>query len=575
MNEEKPRLEAASNGYQVHYRRRRLYAAHDPRGGAVRRATAAEIPGQTLVLIASPLLGYGLRELLDICPPDVVVLAVELDPILAGLVVEDAPDDDRLLWARAPAAGELDRLLDRALGRRPRRTKLIGLSGGFALQQAAYRALERKIDDEIRIFWQNMMTRMRMGRLWIRNLFRNLPFVPESTPLDTLTSDLPILVVGAGPSLDDHAGALPRSGTAERRRVRVLAVDTALAPLLARGIKPDFVLAVESQQANAADFLPPPPAGAPAGDAGSRLPHLICDITAYPGILHQRAVAGTTFVSSRFAPTALLGRLSEAGLLPPEVPPLGSVGVLAVHLGVRLTTSSVYFVGLDFCYDLERTHTRGAPMQTVSLARRSRLDPSPYFGAAVSRPLLTLEGKTGRPVRSDTVLLSYAEQLRSTVSALPAGTVYDLCPEHGLPVGAPPAGALPVGAPAAGAALQDPPAPPARPEPSPPAPPPLPGTAAETVDAYLAREQARLSDLISRLREIISGAGTDALVSRQDYAAIRPILTALDYVYLDFPDPPSPSRSFLGRVLLSALDYEGRVRRARRLRERLPRSSRS
>ncbi|MFW6223671.1 MAG: hypothetical protein ACOC4A_02165, partial [Spirochaetota bacterium] len=162
-------------------------------------------------------------------------------------------------------------------------------------------------------------------------------------------------------------------------------------------------------------------------------------------------------------------------------------------------------------------------------------------------------------------------------------------PEHGLPVGAPPAdalpadalpvGALPVGALPAGAALQDPPAPPARPEPrhppSPHAPQPLPGTAAETVDAYLAREQARLSDLISRLREIISGAGTDALVSRQDYAAIRPILTALDYVYLDFPDPPSPSRSFLGRVLLSALDYEGRVRRARLLRERLPRSSRS
>lgn len=457
---------------------------------------------------------------------------------------------------------------------------MVTLSGGFGLQPGAYRSLAARLDDEIRIFWQNAMTRMRMGRLWIRNLFRNLPLIPASTPLGSLKSSLPIIVAGAGPSLDERAHMLPRDGSEERGKIRILAVDTAVAPLLSHGITPDFVLAVESQQANAADFLPPPEAPQVPGEieepgegTGMTRPHLICDMTAYPGVLHQLATAGLSFVSSRFAPTALFGRLSESGILPPEVPPLGSVGVLAVHLAARLTTGTVYFTGLDFSYDLERTHARGAPMQTLSLARRTRLDPSPFFGMAVARPLLTLEGKDGRPTRSDTVLLSYAEQLRSTVSGLPEDTVYDLSPDLGLPNGAPPA---PQGSPGGGA-----PGPAATTADTVPAAAGGGATTTEAVEAgeavngRLAAEEARLSELISRLRDIIARAGTDADVARDDYAEVRPMLADLDYVYLDFPDPPAPSRSFLGRVLLSALDYEGRVRRVRLMTEQLSRSPRS
>ena len=578
MSEEKPRLEAASNGYQVHYRGRRLYAAHDPRGGAARRAAAAEIQPQTLVIVASPLLGYGLRELLDICPPDAVVIAVELDPALAALPLETAPTDDRLLWARAHSAADLDRILERALSRRPRRTRLLSLSGGFGLQPGDYRSLAGKLDDEIRIFWQNAMTRMRMGRLWIRNLFRNLPLMPASTPLESLRTSLPIVVAGAGPSLDDRAAGLPPDGGADREQILILAVDTAVGPLAARGITPDFILAVESQQANAADFLTPldaPDKFAEQGEiaqqsegSGIARPHLICDITAYPGVFHRADVAGLTFVSSRFAPTALLERLSVSGLLPPEVPPLGSVGVLGVHLAARMTTGAVYVTGLDFSYDLERTHARGAPMQALSLARRTRLDPSPFFGMAMARPLLTLEGKDGRPARSDTVLLSYAEQLRSTVSRLPEGRVYDLSPDRGLSNGAPAArGPLPVAG-ISGTAGTDGGADTAG----------SPGTAgagpradAGVVDAYLDREAALLSELVPRLRDVIARTGTRADVSADDYAAVRSLLADLDYVYLDFPDPPAATRSFLGRVLLSALDYEGRLRRVRLMRERMPR----
>jgi hypothetical protein len=587
MSEEEPRLEAASDGYQVRYRGKRLYAPGHPRRGAARRATATDIPKQTLVIAASPLLGYGLTELLAAVPEDCTVLAVELDPGLATLTAasqtSEAPRDGRLHWALAPPAAELEAVIGRLLRRRPRRVKTIALSGGFGLHAASYRSLAERLEGEIRIFWQNAMTRVRMGRLWIRNLLRNLPVVAEAAPLSALSEGRPILVVGAGPSVDEHLAEIPREDGPGRGRVIIMAVDTALAPLAAHGTTPDIVVAVESQQANAADFLLPVPAPGPgpthrtaAPRDGRPVPRLVCDLTTYPAVARLVPGTGASFVSSRFAPTALLDRLAAAGLLPEPVPPLGSVGVLAVHLARRLTTGGVRFVGLDFTYDLERTHAAGSPMHTRALSRRHRTDPSPFFGLALSRPLLSLTDKAGAPVRSDAVLLSYAEQLRSIVAG--ATGIYDLAPEAGLPNGAPAAegvtdaraaaegergetggGFGPAGF--AGAAGGDPPAPAAR---AAAGAPPAGAAASASATAFLRGERRRLSELGASLREAISRAGSAAAVAPGDYRALQPLLWDCDYVYLDFPDEPTDSRAFLGRALLSALDYEGRIDRVLR-----------
>lgn len=580
MSGEKPRLEPASNGQHVFYLHRRLYSPRDPRGGAVRRAQAAgTVRPQTLVIVPSPLLGYGLEELLQNCPADAVVLAVELDPQLAELtrsaaVSSELSGDPRLIWMLAPGDKDLDALLPRILAKRPRRTQLVALSGGFGLRASQYRHLVQRFEDEIRIFWQNAMTRVRMGRLWIRNLFRNLALLPGSVPLQALATDLPTVVVAAGPSLDDHIHQLSSLYGEKRRHLRIISVDTAVPALSAHNIRPDIVVAVESQQANAADFLADLPA----------IPHLICDLTAYPGTTRTFARHQLlSFVSSRFAPSALLDRLRERNVLPEGVPPLGSVGVLAVYLARRLTSGPVYFTGLDFTYDLERTHARGAPMHTLSLIRRNRLDPSPFFGMALNRPLVTPADKSGRKTRSDTVLLSYAEQLREVVRTTTG--VYDLSPESGLPNGAPPATRIrtdkghssPAAAPAAQKPAQaDPAAAPATQEAA-QADRAAPGAAstkdgvgsAREVHEILDAEVLRLGELVTELRAALHRAGTAPGVSGEDYETVLPQLESCDYVYLDFPDPPSHSRAFLGRVLLSALSYQQKLDDIRTLLSRL------
>ena len=571
MTDEKPRLEAASTGYQVHYRGRRLYASTDPRGGAVRRALSAEIPPQTLVIVASPLLGYGLAELLEHCPKDAVVVAVEADPALSELTRGEAAaehsagvSDPRLFLATAAPEHEMEgaaeALLPRLLARRPRRTRLVALSGGFALHAAAYRTLQDRLEDEIRIYWQNAMTRVRMGRLWVRNLFRNLALLSDSVPVAALADDgtlrRPTLVVGAGPSVDDHLDELPRDDDPYRDAVRILAVDTAVAPLAARGIRPDLVLAVEAQQANVADFLPVAPIHAadnsrnpyerrPGDDVG---PHLICDLTVHPTVPRLFPPHKRTFVSSRFAPTALLSRLSHARVLPEEVPPLGSVGVLAVLLARRLSAGAVRFLGLDFVYDLERTHARGSPMERLSLARRTRLDPSPFFAAAMARPLIVATDKQGRAARTDTVLLSYAEQLRAVVSR--SEEVFDISPEAGLPNGAPAAPTPPAARRTPGSLRTLDADPQTRP------------VGPDAVERVLDDEHHRVSRLVPLLRQAVATAGADGRIETESWHGLLPLLEALDYLYLDFPDAPQPTKGFAGRVLLSALYYQDRIRRA-------------
>jgi hypothetical protein len=266
-----------------------------------------------------------------------------------------------------------------------------------------------------------------MSRLWLRNLFTNLPLLAEPGPAPGPTAGQapdparPILVAGAGPSLET---ALPRIARV-RGRLTLLAVDTAL-PALA-GLEPDWVYALEAQHYNLEDFLP-------GRDPAQTL---LCDLSSCPAVL--RLFPRRRAFSTRFHPLALFDRLQAAGLLPPELPPLGSVGVTAVQAALSLSTGPVLLAGLDFCYPQGRTHARGAPSHRRALAACSRLAPLGLglLEALAARPRLRVRGKGGREYASDLVLRSYALQLGALARS--SGRLFDLGAE-GLETGARPLG---------------------------------------------------------------------------------------------------------------------------------------
>ncbi len=425
MSPDEPLLEDTGRGFTVYYRNRSLYSSSEPRAGAQRRAAAARLADRALVLVPGLGLGYGLELLLQRLPAGSSLLCVETDPSLWALAASfPPPGHPRLtvvfgLQAAIGAARELGL-------HRFRRVQLVPLCGSYHLDRAGYDAILGSLEEEIRQFWQNRITLAHMSRLWLRNLFANLLALAVEAPAPpewacVQPGGRPILVAGAGPSLE---AALPRIARV-RDRLTLLAVDTALPVLADAGLPPDWVYALDGQHYNLEDFLP-------ARDRGLLL---LCDLSSCPAVIRLFPHRGA--FATRFAPLALFDRLQAAGLLPPELPPLGSVGVTAVQAALELTSGPVLLAGLDFCYPGGRTHARGAPSNRRALMACTRLAPpgSAAFQALAAHPRLQVAGKGGRRYPSDLVLRSYALQLQALARA--SGRLYDLGGE-GLETGARP-----------------------------------------------------------------------------------------------------------------------------------------
>ncbi|MDR2343486.1 MAG: DUF115 domain-containing protein [Spirochaetaceae bacterium] len=365
---EAPRLEPARRGFSVYYRGRALLSRVDPLRQA-ERAVEASLPlaAGTLYLLPSPLLGYGIPLAMQNLPPDSALLCVEADPALYDLSVQHTGDleavkDDRFRFVRTENPAALAAFAGRAWKRRRfRRVEELRLTAGWQLNADFYEAALRLMRRSLATEWSNALTLTRLGRRYMRNAVRNLCLLAERPGVESLDfGDAPVLVLGAGPSLDGFLDRVERCPLPPS--CRILCVDTAFRPLRERGIKPGLVVALESQHWNLRDFC---------GAGGWRIP-VAMDMSALPatsGVLGGKSRMFWT----RWTELNIFERLSALKLLPAELPPLGSVGLSAVSLALRLGTGPVFTAGIDFAFTLDKCHCRGAPSHGEVLRRHTRL----------------------------------------------------------------------------------------------------------------------------------------------------------------------------------------------------------
>ncbi|WP_223292713.1 6-hydroxymethylpterin diphosphokinase MptE-like protein [Breznakiella homolactica] len=284
-----------------------------------------------------------------------------------------------------------------------RRVEVLRTGGGWQLFPQIYGNLTDSLKRSIAVDWGNAITMVKLGRRYARNMVRNLSVIPGSgTAAELDFGDAPTLVLGAGPSLDTMFRALEAefSGAASPavRSFRILCVDTALGALLERGIIADAVIALEAQQWNLRDFI---------GAAGEKIP-LAMDLSALPataGILK----GGTYLFFTPWTVLRFFDRLRAAGILPPELPPLGSVGLSAAALAAKITRGPVVTAGLDFSFTLDAYHAKSTPGSLDRLRSQTRLagliNPGPVFRKGV----FTAAAKDGTAVLSDPALRSYRD----------------------------------------------------------------------------------------------------------------------------------------------------------------------
>ncbi len=565
--QEKPTLTPRGAGYQVTYRGRPLYSRRDPVAGAQRRAEAVELESRTLYLLPSPLLGYGLETLHSRLPETSRILSIEIDASLAALSQHHLPEElisgPGIITLLSPSDHELESALRAFHPRQFRRVRLVTLSGGYALHSTRYRKIADYAQNEIQRQWQNVLTEVKLGRRWVRNLLRNLCLLAQGTDAAALRVETPVVVVGAGPSLE---AAIPELRQL-RHGITLLAVDTAAAPLLSAGIHPDLIISLDGQWANLQDFV-----GVEGGPRGARTPNftLVAELATFPGAARIRSRGVTTeqgrgpyLFSTEFAPLRLFERLDRAGLRPLALPPRGSVGVTAVELALRITRHEVFVCGLDLCFDALKTHAPGSTIPRWHHRSSTRLDPLPVWRLSHRHGLLTRPDKTGSPTTTTAVLLSYASQLREIAAAEEAmARLYDLS-IGGLDLGLAQVDFRSLEQAAVRAAArgrdrsggsqeQD--------QPDPPGPSSTPASRAASIDAFLAAELKLLGRLEELTRRYMDPSSADANSGAEE---LFEQIEECDYVWLHFPDTPSTEPHFLARLLPAIGEYRALIRELR------------
>ncbi len=534
MPGEEPLLLPTPHGPNLQWRGIRFYPSEDPTEYARRKARVFSPLQKTLVFVPSVGLGYGLENLLQALPADGAVLCIEAFQEVMGTAISSGlPRDPRLTIVRTDDPTAAAAALRNLGTGRFRRVMELPLSAGYRLAPVVYAGILHALEQELKRYWQNRLTLIALGSLQVRNLISNLPLLARAEDFGTLSTDMPVMLAGAGPSLDATLPTIARL----RDRFVLVTVDTALPCFMAGGIHPDIVIALEAQAANLRDFVP--------GLAPESL--LACDLSSFP-VAARLAVGRLCFFSSDFAPLSLFDRLAEAGLRPTAIPALGSVGVAGMHAALRLTRAEVYLTGLDFAYSQSRTHARGSPTHVQMLADSTRLFPVGLasYRAMAGRQLIREPAKDGQSVLTDAVLLSYRDSLREQAQQS-GGRVFD---HGGLGLDL---GVRMITAAELEERLGSVIAPKER----------LRRDSthrfpAHRLPSFLASERTRLE----RFVELASGCTTSGATVPDE---LRGLLHELDYTWIHFPDEPdagSLDRGFIARVRVAAGYYGQRMARA-------------
>jgi len=430
-----------AQGVSVLYRNRYLFSRYAPQKTLQKRLATSVILPETLILCLSPVLPFPVdlirekiyRENIGGC----FILCAEADAALYDFYLEQTQDashihdsesetarsfcPDAALFLRnsAEIASALEGAsVNKNIRGTPlpdlgffKRILIVEASGAVQLYRNFYDSVCMYAQNAIGTFWRNRMTLVKLGRLFSRNVLKNTVRAAYSPPLKRASIQRPVLVAGAGTSLNALIPFIRRHADS----LYILAVDAAFRPLYDNGIQPDALVTVESQVISRRSFI---------GARGSGVP-LIADMCARSANLRVSG-GNVSFFLSEYAQLPLLARIKKALPDIPVFPPLGSVGLAAVEaaLFLRAEGVSIFVCGLDFSYPAGLSHCKESPSQKEVHCTSQRLMPAGNPASAFRDGAFFIKSKDGAAFACDPSLHSYAELFSARYKN--AENIYDL-----------------------------------------------------------------------------------------------------------------------------------------------------
>lgn len=386
--------ETKTGDVTLRYRKRYFHSRYDPWKEAERHFSEIGKKDADWVVLFGVGCGYLLRKIA--ADGEKKVLAFEPDPAMLRAVLSavDLSDvlarDNVFLCADLPAASYIVR--DRVDGM----DTLVGYQTGPYRQAFPERLVEftRKIDNAHTTTKVAIKTDIDSRPQWVENYLDNLEHFAECPPVDVLRDrfrGLPMVIVGAGPSLKKNAHLLKKI----KGRAVIVAAITAYKAVLDYGVVPDFLISAEKID------LPHYFTGTDV-DKDVRL--ILGDVS-HPGLFNRETgrkfVFYNAYISLSTAQAKLWGSDYFASIG-------GSVTTAALDMGIMFGCPQVIFIGQDLAYGDGESHAGGGVYEagnTTIDARRGVAVVDLKYAIAEEKQvqehrILWLKGLNGKPVPS-------------------------------------------------------------------------------------------------------------------------------------------------------------------------------
>ncbi len=286
--------------------------------------------------------------------------------------------------------------------------EIIELPSEVRLMEDFFVSARGTIDNEIKTLLYDFKTRLAEEALVPRNILKNIDGLLHTRPVKSLKkrfADKVAFIVSAGPSLDKNILLLKKV----RDRGVIICVDTALKPLLKRGINPHFTVTADPSYKNYLHLQ---------GTENDMRYFLVSDT----GISTQvyRDFRDRLFSISMGKPIVkmLEQYIGEIG----ELEAWGSVISVALHFAVYIGCDPIVFLGQDFAFSGMRNHCRGTSWEDSwleynrDLGLMQRQEKQSISGIAKVSETLDIHGNT---IMTSDKLLLYKNFLLKMVTSIP------------------------------------------------------------------------------------------------------------------------------------------------------------
>jgi hypothetical protein len=246
----------------------------------------------------------------------------------------------------------------------------------------------------------NADARRRQAGRYLTNTLNNLGPIARSADAVALQDALkgvPAILVAAGPSLDVLLPALADASD----KAAIIAVDTALRPLLNAGIAPHLVVALDPTELNARHLMDLPP---------REQTWLVAEPS-----LDPRAVApfGDRLFTFRVADHHPWPWLAQHGVTRQVLRVWGSVLTAALDLAILSGADPIVFAGADLAYTGGRPYCRGTAWENgwADLTGRGGALETQFRADLAARAIETATDVHGRPTTTTPHLIAFRDWL--------------------------------------------------------------------------------------------------------------------------------------------------------------------